>query len=62
MRFINDLDEITENDKIDFLKLKQNHPDNVKEDNDSIWFTKSFDDISKTYFDSIKEFEALYPE
>ena len=57
-------DEMTEREKEDFLKQIQNLPDNSKEeDSDSFdLFTRSFSEISKTWSDSLKEFEALYPE
>ena len=58
-----DYDDMTEEEKEDFLKQIQNLPDNAKEDGDSFTlFTQSFNDISKTWSDSLKEFEDLYPE
>ncbi len=58
-----DFDEMTDKEKEDFLKQIQNLPDKAKEDDDSFdLFTQSFDEISKTWSDSLKEFEALYPE
>ena len=55
-------DEMTEKEKEDFLKQIRNLPDNAEEDYDSDLFTKSFNDISKTWSDSLKEFENFYPE
>ena len=58
-----DYDDMTEEEKEDFLKQIQNLPDNAKEDDDSFTlFTQSFNEISKTWSDSLKEFEDLYPE
>ena len=58
-----DYDDMTEKEKEDFLKQIQNIPDNTKEDDDSFTlFTQSFNEISKTWSDSLKEFEDLYPE
>lgn len=57
-------EEMTEKEKEDFLKQIQDLPDNEKrEDCDSFdLFTQSFGEISKSWSDSLKEFEALYPE
>ena len=58
-----DYDDMTEEEKEDFLKQIQNLPDNATEDDDSFdLFTQSFNEISKTWSDSLKEFENLYPE
>ena len=58
-----DFDKMTEKEKEDFLKQIQNLPDDVKGDDDSFdLFTQSFNEISKTWSDSLKEFEDLYPE
>jgi hypothetical protein len=58
-----DVDKMTEKEKEDFLKQIQNLPDDVKGDDDSFdLFTQSFNEISKTWSDSLKEFEDLYPE
>jgi hypothetical protein len=58
-----DVDKMTEKEKEDFLKQIQNLPDDVKGDDDSFdLFTQSFNEISKTWSDSLKEFENLYPE
>ena len=58
-----DVDKMTEKEKEDFLKQIRNLPDDVKEDDDSFdLFTQSFNEISKTWSDSLKEFEDLYPE
>jgi len=58
-----DFDKMTEKEKEDFLKQIRNLPDDVKEDDDSFdLFTQSFNEISKTWSDSLKEFEDLYPE
>ena len=58
-----DVDKMTEKEKEDFLKQIRNLPDDVKEDDDSFdLFTQSFNEISKTWSNSLKEFEDLYPE
>jgi hypothetical protein len=58
-----DFAKMTEKEKEDFLKQIQNLPAGVKEDDDSFdLFTQSFNEISKTWSDSLKEFEDLYPE
>lgn len=59
-----DFDEMTEKEKEELLKQIQNLPeDNAKEDNDSFdLFTQSFNEISKTWSDSLREFETLHPE
>ena len=58
-----DFDEMTEKEKEDFLKQIQSLPDNTKDNDDSFdLFTQSFNDISKAWSDSLKEFEDLYPE
>ena len=58
-----DFDEMTEKEKEDFLKQIQSLPDNTKDNDDSFdLFTQSFNDISKAWSDSLKEFEALYPD
>jgi len=58
-----DYDDMTEKEKEDFLKQIQNLPDNTKEGDDSFTlFTQSFNEISKTWSDSLKQFEDLYPE
>ena len=58
-----DFDKMTEKEKEDFLKQIRNLPDDVKEDDDSFdLFTQSFNEISKTWSNSLKEFEDLYPE
>ena len=63
MLYMKDYDDMTEEEKEDFLKQIQNLPDNAKEDGDSFTlFTQSFNEISKTWSDSLKEFEDLYPE
>jgi hypothetical protein len=64
MSCVKDFDEMTEKEKEELLKQIQNlHEDNAKEDNDSFdLFTQSFDEILKTWSESLKEFENLYPE
>lgn len=59
-----DFDKMTEKEKEELLKQIQNLPeDNAKEDNDSFdLFTQSFNEISKTWSDSLREFETLHPE
>ncbi len=59
-----DFDKMTEKEKEELLNLIQNLPeDNAKEDNDSFdLFTQSFNEISKTWSDSLREFETLHPE
>jgi hypothetical protein len=59
-----DFEEMTEKEKEDLLKQIQNLPDDdTKEECDSFdLITQSFGGISKTWSDSLKEFEALYPE
>ena len=59
-----DFDEMTEKEKEELPNLIQNLPeDNAKEDNDSFdLFTQSFNEISKTWSDSLREFETLHPE
>ncbi|WP_134485144.1 hypothetical protein [Candidatus Nitrosocosmicus franklandus] len=58
-----DFEEMTEKEKEDFLKQVQNLPDNKVEDYDSFdLLAQSFDEISMTWTESIKEFETLYPE
>lgn len=58
-----DFEEMTEKEKEDFLKQVQNLPDNKVEDYDSFdLLAQSFDEISMTWAESIKEFETLYPE
>ena len=55
-----DYDDMTEKEKEDLLKKIQNLQDNSKEDDDSFTlFTQSFDEISKTWSDPLKEFEDL---
>jgi hypothetical protein len=56
-------DEMTEKEKEDFPNQIQSLHDNAKENDDSFdLFTQSFDEISKTWSNSSKEFEELYPE
>jgi hypothetical protein len=64
MKLMKDFDEMTEKEKEELLKQIQNLPeDNAKEDNDSFdLFTQSFNEISKTWSDSLREFETLHPE
>ena len=58
-----DFDKMTEKEKEDLLIQILNLPDDVKGDGDSFdLFTQSFNEISKTWSDSLKEFEDLYPE
>ena len=50
-----DVDKMTEKEKEDFLKQIQNLPDDVKGDDDSFdLFTQSFNEISKTWSDSLR--------
>ena len=62
MRIMKDFEEMTEEEKEEFLKQIQNlHND--KEGGDSFdLFTQSFNEISKTWSDSLKEFDTLYPD
>jgi hypothetical protein len=64
MKLMKDFDKMTEKEKEELLKQIQNLPeDNAKEDNDSFdLFTQSFNEISKTWSDSLREFETLHPE
>ena len=64
MKLMKDFDEMTEKEKEELPNLIQNLPeDNAKEDNDSFdLFTQSFNQISKTWSDSLREFETLHPE
>ena len=64
MKLMKDFDKMTEKEKEELPNLIQNLPeDNAKEDNDSFdLFTQSFNQISKTWSDSLREFETLHPE
>ncbi len=58
-----DFYKMTEKVKEDLLIQIQNLPDYAKDDSDSFdIFNQSFNEISKTWSDSLKEFEDLYPE
>lgn len=59
MRFMKDL----MNRKDDFLKQIQRLPDDAKENDDSFdLFAQSSNEMSKSWSDSLKEFEELYPQ
>ncbi|WP_196817152.1 hypothetical protein [Candidatus Nitrosocosmicus oleophilus] len=54
---------MTKKEKEDLLIQILNISDDAKGDGDSSdLFTQSFNEISKTWSDSLKEFENLYPE
>jgi len=57
-----DFDKMTKKEKEDLLIQILNISDDAKGDGDSSdLFTQSFNEISKTWSDSLKEFENLYP-
>jgi hypothetical protein len=65
MRIMKDFEEMTEEDKEEFLKQIQNisDDDNIKDGGDSFdLFTHSFKELSKTWSDSLKEFDTLHPD
>lgn len=66
MRIMKDFEEMTEEEKEEFLRQIQNfHNDKEGGDGDGDsfdLFTQSFDEISKTWSDSLKEFDTLYPD
>ena len=57
-----EFEEMTENEKEELLKQIQDLP-NEKEGEDSSLdlFTKSFNELSQTWTDSLKELDTLYP-
>ena len=58
-----DFDKMTKKEKEDLLIQILNISDDAKGDGDSSdLFTQSFNEISKTWSDSLKEFENLYHE
>lgn len=60
MLHMKDFDKMTEKEKEDLLIQILDLIDNAKGDGDSFdLFTQSFNEISKTWSDSIKEFENL---
>ena len=59
-----DFEEMTGDEKEELLKQLQNISDDKRERGDDSFdlFTQSYNEISKTWSDSLKEFEDLYPE
>ena len=59
-----DFKDMTLEEKEEILERIKNPPENKKEDGcDSFdLFSQSFDAISKSWSDSLKEFKALYPD
>ena len=59
-----DFKDMTLEEKEEILEQIRNLPEHKKEDGwDSFdLFTQSFSEISKTWSNSLKEFEALYPD
>lgn len=53
-----DFEELTESEKDEILKQVQNLPEESKDSLDL--FVQSFDDITKTWTDALKEFDSLY--
>jgi hypothetical protein len=59
-----DFKEMTLKEKEEILEQIKNLPEHKKDDGcDSFYlFSQSFDEISKNWSDSLKEFDALYPD
>jgi len=59
-----DFEEMTGDEKEELLKQLQNISDDKRERGDDSFdlFTQSYNEISKTWSDSLKEFDTLYPD
>ncbi|WP_458719214.1 hypothetical protein [Candidatus Nitrosocosmicus sp. R] len=59
-----DFKDMTLEEKEEILERIKNLPENKKEDGCDCFdlFSQSFDEISKNWFDSLKEFDTLYPD
>jgi hypothetical protein len=59
-----DFKEMTEKEKEELLKQIQNlNVDNTTEEGDSFdMLTQSFNELTKSYTNSLKEFDALHPD
>lgn len=54
-----EFEDLTEDEKKEILKQVQNIPEQPGDSLDM--FVRSFDDLSKTWADAIKEFDNIYP-
>lgn len=59
-----DFEEMTEEEKEELLKQIENLPDNTKESGGDSFdlFTQSFNEISKTWSDSLRELDKIDPD
>ncbi|WP_458718833.1 hypothetical protein [Candidatus Nitrosocosmicus sp. R] len=64
LHIMKDFKDMTLEEKEEILEQIRNFPEHKKEDGGDSFdlFNQSFSEISKTWSDSLKEFEALYPD